>query len=461
MNIMNPIRNNNSVTVKAVVVAVLVLLMLIPISMVKSLINERDESNQSVRRDITAKWGGTQVVTGPILAVPYSRMVNNKQEIAYAYFLPEEYNVDGVMQPEKRSRGVYDVLCYQSKMKITGKFKFPDTDQLKINSDIILWDEAFITLGITHLQGISNKVRFSFNGAEREITSDIANTHIVNSGLIAKTPINPMERKQAYGFDLELSLNGSDGLYFIPVGKHTDIQMKSDYKTVAFIGDFLPSERSVDSTGFTAKWTMYDYNFNFKPAWIGQYDNLSQNTLGVDLLLPVDQYQKTMRSAKYAILFIALTFLVFFMVELLNRNPVHPVQYLLISFALVLFYSLLLAFSEHIGFELAYLISSLAVVILISAYSYTIFKRIKQALIVGVFLSGLYSFLYVILQAEDMSLLIGSIGLFVILAIVMFASRKVNWYKEKTVQEVPTGQNKEDDKPENNSNNDNKLFVRD
>jgi inner membrane protein len=164
--------------------------------------------------------------------------------------------------------------------------------------------------------------------------------------------------------------------------------------------------------------------------WSGKNNEFTQSLLGIDLRQPIDHYEKSMRSAKYAVLFIALTFLVFFLVELISHRRIHPFQYLLVSFALVLFYCLLLAFSEHIGFNRAYLVSAAAIIALITAYSKTIFNSLRQTAIMAVFLLALYTFLYVLLQLEDMALLFGSIGLFVALAAIMYASRKVNWYKE-------------------------------
>lgn len=421
-------------------IAVLTLLMLIPVGMVKSLIIEREGNKISVQDDISSKWGGQQRLVGPILVLPYktSAVAGTINNVKYAYFLPDEYDVEGTIKPEERSRGVYQVLCYQSMMEIKGKFAFPDYAKLNLKEEQIQWDEAFLLLGVPSLQGIKNKIDFNLNGKSLEILASVINNDVINSGLTIKMPLNPSDIKDAYNFNFDLALNGTNGLYFAPIGKHTSIHMKSEYKTVTFIGDFLPNNRKIDQLGFDAKWEIFDYNRNYAQMWLGQNSGINDSLLGVDLLLPVDQYQKTMRSAKYAIMFIALTFLVFFMVELLNRKRIHPVQYLLVSFALILFYSLLLALSEHIGFEWSYLVSAVGIVALITAYSYSIFKSKKQTLLMGIFSSGLYVFLYVVIQLEDMALLLGSAGLFLILAIVMYLSRKVDWYKDEEKVDSPS-----------------------
>lgn len=182
-------------------------------------------------------------------------------------------------------------------------------------------------------------------------------------------------------------------------------------------------------------------NRSFPQVWHNHKYNIMESAFGVNLMLPVDQYQKSMRSAKYAIMFIALTFIIFLFVEILNKKRIHPVQYILVGFGLLLFYTLLLSLSEHIGFNAAYLVSSIAVVGLITAYSHSIFKKTRLTFIMGGTLSFLYIFLFVVLQLQDFALLLGSAGLFIILAIIMYLSRKIDWYspigQEKHIEAAP------------------------
>ncbi len=423
----------NSITVKAFMVAILTLLMLIPVGMVKSLVRERQENKELVQEDISSKWGGQQQLTGPVLVVPFIKPMKQPEQFTteYAYFLPEEYNIEGKIKPEERSRGIYQVLCYQSDMNVKGYFNFPDYQKLNLIEENVLWKDAFVVIGIPYLQGIKNKIVFNVNGKPQEILSSAANNEIIRSGLTVKMPLDIDNKELAYKFDFDLSLNGTESLYFMPIGKQTSVHITSGYKSAKFTGDFLPNNNPINDEGFDAKWDIFDYNRNYAQQWIGANPELSSSRLGVDLILPIDHYQKNMRSAKYAIMFIALTFLVFFIVELRSHKPIHPVQYLMVNFALVLFYSLLLAFSEHIGFNLSYIVSAVAIVSLITAYSYSIFKNKKQTISMGIFLLVLYGFLYVVIQLEDMALLLGSVGLFIALAIVMYASRKVKWYKEE------------------------------
>ena len=346
----------------------------------------------------------------------------------YAYFLPDSFNVEGNIKTEERSRTLFKTLLYQSNLHVSGTFSLPDYAKLNIKPEQGMWDKAFVLIGITYLQGIKNKIVFNVNGKPQIVQPGIKINSFVSSGVTVETPLDPAINN--YDFNFELALNGSEGLYFNPVGKESTIHLKSPWNTVSFDGNFLPTERTVNKDGFDAKWNIFDYNRNYVQMWIGDNDVLKSSALGLDMKFPVDKYQMTMRSVKYAIMFIVFTFVVFFLVELLSRKRIHPVQYLLVSSGLVIFYVLLLGISEHLSFGLSYLISSSATTILISLYSITMFRSTKQAGMMGLFLAGLYTYLYIVLQLENLSLLFGAIGLFIALAIVMFVLRRVNWYND-------------------------------
>lgn len=421
----------NSLLIKVSIIIVLILVMLIPINMIQSLIEERENNQENVKTEISQKWGGPQYIMGPILALPYVLQTDSakKQIIRYAYFLPDDFQVDGNINAEERSRTLYQTLVYQSDMHISGKFSMPDYSALDLKAEQIKWEDAHIIIGISDIQGVKNKIVFNINNKPQAIQPGMSDNSLANNGLTIKTPIDPASNTQTFDFSFDLLLNGSDCLSFIPVGKENKIHLKSPWKTVSFVGNMLPTERNITDQGFDAQWNILDYSRVYPQMWLGENELLRQSTLGVELRYPIDQYQMTMRSAKYAIMFIGLTFVVFFLIELISRKRIHPAQYLLVSCALVLFYSLLLALSEHIGFGVSYLISALATTMLITTYSTTIFKSKKLSILMGLFLSILYIYLYVILQMENMALLFGSIGLFISLAIVMYVSRKINWYK--------------------------------
>jgi inner membrane protein len=430
----------NSATLKAIVIGILMLMMLIHIAMIINLIEERERVSKSVTDEISSKWGYEQTITGPIIAVPYkyNMMDNNilKEIQAYAYFLPEELNIEANVTPEIRYRSIYKVVVYQSDIKASGKFSHPDFSKLNRTAISIDWENAFAFVGIFDVRGIRNDIVFNWNGNRKEATPGIGGSNLVNSGVTIKIPFSTVYDKDvSYTFDFNLTLNGTSGLYFIPVGKTTKTSVTSSWLSPSFDGAFLPDQRNMTPEGFTAQWSVYNFNRNFPQAWTDNEYKVSSSEFGVNLLLPVDHYQKSMRSAKYAIMFIALTFMVFFLVEIISRKKIHPLQYLLVSIGLILFYSLLLAFSEQMNFNLSYLLSASAIVTLITAYSHSIFKNIKKTALMGTFLVVLYIFLYTVLQLEDMALMIGSIGLFIALAIVMYVSRKVDWYRQNDEKE--------------------------
>ena len=423
----------NSATFKAIVIGVLILIMLFPVYLINGLIRERDQSSKNVALEISSKWGGRQTLTGPVLCVPYRYNIienNATREVrTVAFFLPETLDIETDMQPEIRYRSIYKVVVYQSKIKAKGLFKHPDFDKLNDMVSFIDWENAFVVIGISDLRGIRSNIVFNWDGSPKESMSGVNDTKLAESGITIKMPLVYEEAEEnSYTFDFTLTLNGSQGMYFVPAGNTTNVAMTSPWNTPSFDGAFLP-EHNI-SNGFSANWSVFSFNRSFPQMWTGNKYQLWSSEFGVNLLLPVDHYQKAMRSSKYAIMFIALTFLVFFLVEMLSRRPIHPFQYLLVSIGLVLFYSLLLSLSEQMSFNFAYLISALAIIVLITAYSHSIFKTIKHTTLMGAFLTTLYLFLFIVLQLENLALLFGSVGLFIALAVVMYTSRKVDWYNK-------------------------------
>jgi inner membrane protein len=332
--------------------------------------------------------------------------------------------------------------------------------KLGISADKVLWEKAYVSLHIPDLRGINKRVLLNWNKEVIEMNPGIENHDIIissfnkyntpekyiyndeaipvrtsadksSSGLSAKVNIKDAGK---IDFDLTLDLNGSSSLYFIPTGKETNVYLKSAYTTPSFDGAFITDSNNVNNKGFTASWKILNLNRNFPQEWTNNDFAINDAAFGVNLLIPVDHYQKSMRSAKYAIMFIFLTFLVFLFTEILNGFKIHPVQYLLVGLALIIFYTLLLSISEHLGFTKSYMISSAAIIVLISLYSKTIFKENRlMALLAGILII-LYGFLFVILRSEDYALLIGSIGLFIVLCIVMYLSRKIKWYLDDAEQ---------------------------
>lgn len=420
----------HSLGIRLSIIGFLTLILLIPALLIQNLISERELRRDSVADEISQKWGSEQAIVGPVISIPYKHFFKSEdnivQTIRYAHFLPENLNIEGSITPEVRYRGIYKVIVYNSKLSISGNFPSIDLNGFKIPIVDFLPDDAFVSVGISDMNGIKEFVKINWDGKEFLANPGIESTDVLASGI----SISPsLESGKEYQFDFELNLNGSSVLRFSPVGKQTNVQLSSDWSNPSFTGNFLPVDREVSSSGFTSEWNVLHLNRNFPQQWLGANQEVTNSSFGVELLLAVDEYQKTMRTAKYAIMFISLTFLTFFMIELLSKKIIHPIQYLLIGFALLIFYTLLLSISEYLVFKLAYLLASAAIIMLITVYSYSVLSdKLKSGIIFGVLII-LYGYLYILLQLQDYALLLGSLGLFVVLALVMYLTRNINWFE--------------------------------
>jgi inner membrane protein len=424
----------NSYSVKMVIVTGLAIVLLIPSFLIREIIQERIVLSENVKKEICTQWGGKQVVAGPVLNVPFT--VSEPGEIlqatnirnGVAHFLPETLKIDGVLNPETRKRGIYKVVVYEGNINLTGSFARPDVVRLDLQNAVYNWDAAYLTIGITDLRGIKNLPEMTLNGQKIIADPGVADADLFISGLTV--PARSIDLNQPLEFKTELILAGSEELSVEALGKKSEVAISSEWADPGFTGGFLPASRQVTDKGFHASWVVTHLNRNFPQQWTGMKFKTHDAKLGVELLIPVDHYQKSMRSVKYAILFIALNFLVFIFIEIKSKIRIHPFQYSLIAFALLIFYALLTSIGEQIGFNLAYLVSAVAVTLLITWYAFAILKNGRMVAWVVLLQTSLYLFLFTILQLQDYALLAGSIGLFFILAIIMRASQKIRWYSE-------------------------------
>lgn len=425
----------NSLTIRIISIGFLILILLIPTLMVQDLIRERKYRNDEARQEVGSVWGQVQTLSGPIVSVPYKKhYVNEKNEVytqtEYAHFLPEELDIEGEILPEQRHRGIYNVVVYTAKLRFSGTFKGFNFADWKIDNDEILWDKAFVSFGIPDMRGIKQSIQLQWNDSLFSFNPGVETSDVIASGISADIDLSK-NRDAMKKFNFDLELRGSEELFFVPLGKNTTVHIQSDWPSPSFRGAFLPDSSNITNKQFVADWKVLHLNRNYPQQWLGNQYHVADAAFGVSLLIPVDHYQKSTRSAKYAIMIIAFTFLVFFFVEVLNKTRIHPIQYLLVGLALIIFYSLLLAISEHLSFNIAYLISSIATISLVAFYAHSIFKKASLTRIAVLTLILLYGFIFVILQLEDYALLMGSIGLFVVMAVIMYLSRKINWYNFK------------------------------
>ncbi|HEX5669211.1 MAG TPA: cell envelope integrity protein CreD, partial [Chitinophagaceae bacterium] len=292
----------------------------------------------------------------------------------------------------------------------------------------IQWKDARICIGLSDFKGIEERILVRAGEKDIELSPGLPGNEIDSVGLSAPISLAATDIGKTLQFSTRLKLKGSERLHFIPLAGNSSYALESKWPAPSFDGNNLPSERAVSESGFSAKWVFNKANLPFGTVLSQSKFDTKALAFGVTMVQPADQYAKTERAVKYAILVIGLTFSLFFIVELLQKKPVHPVQYILIGLALVIFYTLLLSFSEFILFDIAYLVAAVATISLITLYVKSHFGNWRAAGIFSLVLAILYVFIFVLVRLEDTALLVGSIGLFLILAIAMYLSRKIDWY---------------------------------
>ncbi|OQY29561.1 MAG: cell envelope integrity protein CreD [Candidatus Cloacimonetes bacterium 4572_55] len=421
----------NSATIKILSIGLLVIVLLIPTLMISSLMRERESRRDSVVQEINQKWGNSQTITGPFFTVPFKYFYkdeNNelKFNINYLHILPEKIDISGEIDPEIRYRSIYEAVLYNTQININGNFKIPVLSQSHIDPENVLWEKAIFSIGITDMRGIRENIIINFNGENYKASPGLKTMDIASSGIQCVIPLSPTKNSNA--FSLGLNLNGSEQIHFIPVGETTRVNLISTWSSPSFNGSFLPSVREITDKGFSADWNILHLNRNFPQFWEGNYYKVNESSFGLKLLITADIYQKSIRISKYALMFIVFTFSAFFFSEIINKKRVHPIQYILIGLAIILFYVLLLSISEHLNFDYAYILSAVAITAIITCYSKGILKSNYFTLTVCGILIILYAYLYIVLQLEDYALIMGSIGLFVVLTTVMYITREIDWY---------------------------------
>lgn len=432
----------NKILFKGIITGVLILAMLIPTVFVSNLVTEREQRQQEVVKEVSSKWASAQTISAPYLYIPYTTTINKDGKIEVRtkqlFILPDQLEVSGTITPEVRPRSIYKVLLYRSDLQAGGHFiiHLPgdvDPASLQLN-------DAKICFGISDFKGIEEKVAVGFNNSMYELSPGLPSREIDSNGLSAPVAITLADLDKNLSFSMAIKVKGSEQLHFLPLAGNSRFTLQSNWSAPSFDGNTLPTERKINDSGFAATWSFNKANLPF-PTAFGEFSiNKAAYDFGVTMVQPADQYAKTSRSVKYAVLFIGLTFSLFFIVELMQKKPVHPVQYVLVGIALVIFYTLLLSISEFVLFDQAYLISAAATVLLIALYAQGHFKSWATAALFAAVLSGLYGFIFILIRLEDTALLVGSIGLFFVLALIMYASRKINWYGHaNTIKETNTG----------------------
>lgn len=425
---------SSSQNFKFIIIGVLILILLIPSGMIQEIIRERKKLNDETETEIQKTWGTNQIVSGPVITIPYYRWVTSEGKAnkvkSTLILLPELLKIKGDLTPKIKHRGIYRVAIYTAKLELTGRFTELDKMTEGIEPEDLLWSEARIQLGLSDLRGIQNKLKIDWDEDQYNFEPGVVGLCPFNSGIHTYIRLKSPGQNRTHTFNIPIEINGSKKLFFKPFGEITRVELSSPWESPKFDGAFLPKTHRVNKDGFKATWRILHFNRNYPQTWMNQIFKTGESAFGVNFLIPVDRYQKTMRSVKYAILFLSLTFTLLFFIEMLNGKRLAIIQYFMTGLSLLLFFILLLSLSEHIGFVTAYLVATVAIVVQISLFIHMLIKSLRITLITAGTLTCLYGMLFVLLQLKDYALLIGSIGLFVILGLVMLISGKINWIPE-------------------------------
>lgn len=461
----------NSVIAKLGIMFTLVLMLLIPLSWVTDLIGERRQRHERVGEEIAMKWGRQQVVNGPVMAIPVEERQNRvvlaedgtREQLTdirrdWIILLPDEASVTGSVSPEILKRGIYELVVYLADLRVTGRFGPLDLSKLSLENSTVKWDEAKLVFGISDLKGLSAAPVLNWNNEQAALSTADQTLSLFEQNLVADINLENHTTTDS-PFEVRLQLRGSKSLNFLPLASQTSIQLDGNWSSPSFNGAFLPDERTVGDTAFTATWNIPGFSRKQPHQWRGEPTRLYSfkglplhseaafeqgyrgdepvpgassvstdwDMVQINFLPEVNHYQKTDRVAKYGILVVLLTFASLFFTEILKKRRIHLIQYVLIGAAMVMFYSLLLAISEHVGFDWAYGIASLATIGLIAFFVKAITRHAQAALALAAILALSYGFIYILLQLKDFSLLVGTAGVFAMLAALMYFSTRINW----------------------------------
>lgn len=423
---------------KLLLIAALTVGMVVPLFFINMTLSEREGRAAEAAGDVASGWGGSQIVAGPMLLVPYveneTQIVDGRSVLTpvrrAVAIMPERLKLNATADASERHRGIFDIPVYRTDVSVHAEFKKEALAAAFTSDATPLWNEAVVTVLVSDQRGLADNVVLDANGKPIDFEPGSGLEGGTISGIHA-----PLAMGDAPGnlvLNARFALRGTRELSFVPLGRSTTSRLASGWRAPSFFGAFLPAEHRTDGQGFQSQWSVPYLARGFAQSFVATDATLTKmldSSFGVRFYKPVDFYQLVERSLKYAILFVGLGLLVFFVAELVANRRLHAVQYVLVGAAQVLFYLLLLSFAEHTGFLMAYSLAAVATVALTSLYARSAFASTIRAVVLGVIMSGLYGLLYVILNSEDDALLIGSLLLFAALGATMFVTRRTDWYR--------------------------------
>ncbi|MBS0584393.1 MAG: cell envelope integrity protein CreD [Proteobacteria bacterium] len=435
---------SQSVTFKVLGTGFLAMLMLIPLAQVQGLVGERNGLRAQALADIAQRWGAAQNVGGPVLAIPRRVRVQTSNgwitQDGTEIVLADRLDIAGTLAPEVRHYGIYSTPVYTAELKISGQFLARDLRALEGLKNVpdearettYLFDRAELRLPLADVRGIRRISALKLDGAERAFGPANGNGAMRAIALPIDVSgwIEAARDDEAHRFELNLTLAGTGSLQFLPLARTTEAHLAAAWPNPGFGGAFLPAQRAIDDKGFSAQWQVLDLNRSYGQHWQEGEAGIdpAASAFGVNLYQPADLYQQNERAGKYGVLFVALTFVAFFLFEVLKKLRVHPVQYLLVGLALTTFYVVLLALSEQIGFAFAYLAAAAAVVMLVGGYAAAVLHAWRAGATLGAALALIYALLYGLVVSEQYSLLMGALALLAVVAALMYLTRRVDWY---------------------------------
>ena len=429
---------------KAAVLIVLTLIMLIPISMVKSLIFERSHRAYQVREEIADTAGGRLKFAGPVIRIPGTRELERSYvdtdgkkareiyEQEFVIWMPaDKLEVRAALDTENKFRGIFNGSIFTGEIELTGLFDFSELESELEDNESIAADKAEIVIPFFNQRGIRSITRAVWNGGKVSLNSGKRVLGFDSAGVWAPAPFDSSAK--TVDFNFAFSVRGAGSVSILPLAGESLISMGADWASPSFSGFCLPDEHSIGDSGFTAEWSFSSLSSGLPMKWSGkdvfEYRRLEDAFITTDFISIHDHYEQNERAAKYAVLFILLPFITLFLFEHFFSCRLHFVQYILAGIANVIFYLLLLSLSEHLSFNLSYLISALSVSLMLCLYTFSILRKNRKAWFMAPVMAAVYLFLFVTLQSEDWALLIGAGGVFAVTAVIMFITRNIDFYK--------------------------------
>ena len=446
------------------ILVILILLLLIPVVMIRSLITERSYRADAAEESIMEAWGSEFTLYGPVVRIPVVERKENRtktekegekiQIVTHNYDLwltPKDVNIQADFSAEKKRRGIFSVALFSGNVSLSGSFTFERAkDELKQNQTIYP-QQAEIIVGLASQKGIRRIIKADWNGGELFFKPGNRNfsfydplppgrfqDKMIPSGYSDNNGVNassPFDTTGVNTFDIQFAVQGGKSVRALPVGEVTQAHIQADWPSPSFQGGFLPTTYTLSENGFDAEWEISYLSRSIPLFWFtdergGDNDgkmNLRGELFGVDFFKPLDHYALNERAVKYAVLFLVIPFLTLFFLEVFSQKSIHPAQYLLSGLANIIFYLLLLSISEHLSFSAAYLIAAAALTGMMTLYARSLVETWARSAYMGLVMTLLYLILYITLNVEDWALLIGSIVTFMITGVVMFLTRKLDW----------------------------------